>query len=122
MSPVPRPTEPIEMPGGPDSYPLLAVWLVAAVVVIGCVSNGPSVPSKPEADKPVVAETVFSVLSDRATKSPEHYGYTDDIRRVVIKLREAGDITDAQVQAFDMAIPKERRKLTADDLAKVRGL
>lgn len=102
---------------------LTAVVVVA--LLIGCASSGPSLPSPNGPSKPFpvkpVAETIFTTLADRATDNPR-YETTDDLVRVVIKLREAGDVTDEQAQVVMEKLGTARRKLTAEDLDAIRGL
>jgi PBP1b-binding outer membrane lipoprotein LpoB len=105
------------------------LFCLVTLLLFGCASPapspigpvGPAGPVKPSPVKPV-EETQFSALADRATQDPGHYATTDDLVRVLNRLREMDKITDQQLKAATDALGTSRRKLTPEDLAAIRGL
>lgn len=98
--------------------------LLSGMLLVGCFTPlheadgkpGPS-PVHPR-HNPVWESLAKGIDSKRIAES-------DQLCGIVVRLRDAGDLTDADVQAFDAAfphLPKVNRPLTADDATKLRGL
>lgn len=93
----------------------------------GCLPGPPS-PSPSPAPTPqpsvsVSASAIFGALADRI--DGQHVADSDELCGILAKLRDAGDLTAADVARFDAAfagLAKSNRPLTAADSAKLRSL
>ncbi len=90
-------------------------------VLIGCASSGPS-PAPDDATPKPHTETVFTLIADRAIARPADFKSTDDVYRIVRQLADDGDITAAQLAAYESKMGKAPRALTKTDLDSIRGL
>lgn len=96
------------------------------LLLSGCLLNGGSTPSPvptPGPVAPISASGVFTALADRITAGK--ISDSDELVGILAKLRDAGDLTAADVSRFDSAfpgLPTKNRALTADDAAKLKGL